>query len=107
MYVSSGHGSQRARCVVHSHGVTITTTTATTSPAAIVLLRDFSTLPEAVAQHSTLINIIDNPKMFSTSTRSKSVHGDFGYPKTNSCTRHSHPKPQTPAPRQIVVRVMA
>src|SRR6267143_1782113 len=98
MYDYSGHGNHRGRYVVHSHGVHSATKAAATSPAAIAFLRDFSNVPEAVAQHSTPVDIIDNPEMFNTSTRSKSVHGELGYPKINSCPRNSSPSPKISAP---------
>ncbi|OLB16625.1 MAG: hypothetical protein AUH16_12885 [Acidobacteria bacterium 13_2_20CM_57_7] len=45
--------------------------------------------------------------MFKTSTRSKSVHGDHGYPNANSCTRNSNPMPKISAPRRIVCLAIA
>ncbi len=93
--------------MVHIQGVITATNAAATKPAAIDLLRDFSDVPASVAQHSTPINIIDSPKMFSTSTRSKSVHGESGKPSTNSWTRNNSPNPKISAPRKIVVRAIA
>src|SRR5258707_390334 len=73
MYDSSGHGNHRGRYVVHSHGVASATKAAATSPAAIAFLRDFSNVPEAVAQHSTPVNITDTPTSATTSPGSAGI----------------------------------
>jgi len=45
--------------------------------------------------------------MFSTSTRNKSVHGEIGIPKINSCIRNSIPSPKISAPRDITCFAIA
>src|SRR5258708_31705634 len=78
MYDSMGHGRNFSRCVVQSGGVPIATITAAKSPATRVRIRAAAKVPYPVTQHSTPMSIMESPRMFNTSTRSKSVHGDHG-----------------------------
>src|ERR1700676_691726 len=55
------------------------------------------------SRQNSAMKIIDTPRMFSTSTFNKSVHGDLGYPSTNSCTRKRNPSPRISAPRKTAV----
>src|SRR6266550_1221399 len=72
------NGKNYGRCVVQSGGVAIGTITAATIPVNIVRILAAVTLPSPVAQHNTPISIMDSPRIFRTSTRSRSVHGDHG-----------------------------
>src|SRR5205085_10030616 len=49
---------------------------------------------------------MDRPKIFRTSTRNKSVHGDQRYPRANSCTRNKRPRAKISAPREMVFFAM-
>src|SRR5262249_28047779 len=115
---SIGQGSQLGRKVVQIGGVSNAIAAAVARAPAIPRCRDLATWlaglarfpfagsfsatvalfdcacgKEAVSQHRAPINIIDRPRMLRTSTRSKSVHGDHGYPRANSWTRNSSPSP--------------
>src|SRR6267154_4665601 len=107
MYDSIGQGRRRGRPLVHNQGVATAIRVAAAKLKAIAFVRDFSNTREAVAQVNSPISIIDSPKIFSTSTRNKSVHGALGYPKINSCPRNSRPNAKISAPRKIVVRAIA
>ena len=94
-------GKNRGRQVVHSMGVAIATTAAAATAASKLLARNAAAVPEPTAKQSAPIKIIAIPRMFSTSTRSKSVHGESGIPKINSCKRKRSPSPNTCTPRKI------
>ena len=83
--------------VVQSSGVAVAI------PAAVATASQILVTRVRVRRHTTPISIIDAPIVFSTSTRSKSVHGAQGCPRRNSCTRKSRPRPKISAPRMIVV----
>jgi hypothetical protein len=102
-----GHGRIFSRCVVQSGGVAIATITAATIPAIKVRILVAAASPAPVAQHKTPISIMESPRIFSTSTRRRSVQGDHGYPSANSCKRNSNPSPKISAPRRIVCLAMA
>jgi len=93
--------------VVQSGGVAIATTVAATKPAMSVRILAAVMSPFPVSQQSPPKSIMERPRMFSTSTRSKSVAGDHGYPSAYSCTRKSNPSPYTSAPRNIVCFAIA
>ena len=73
-----GQGSERSRCVVQSHGVATAIAVAAINPQPIARVFDFSGVADAVSQHRTPTSIMERPKMFSTSTRNRSVHGALG-----------------------------
>src|SRR2546422_9889238 len=75
MYDSMGHGRNFGRCVVQSGGGAIATITAAKNPPTKVRILAAATDPSPVAPHSAPMSIMESPRMFSTSTRSKSVHG--------------------------------
>ena len=103
-YDSTCHGKNRGRHVVHSAGVAIATAAAATNAKTRFRARTATAVAEPkppTAQHSAPIKIIEIPRIFSTSTRNKSVHGEIGIPKINSCKRKKIPNPNTSAPRRI------
>ena len=106
-YDSMAHGKNLGRQVVHSAGVKIATAAA--APTANTKLRVLlaAAAPNPDNQHNIPSKIIEMPRMFSTSTRNRSVHGEIGIPSTNSCTRKSIPSPNTSVPRHITCFAMA
>jgi hypothetical protein len=87
--------------VVQSGGVAIAI------PVAMIAARIVFAARVRVSLLATPISIIETPIALRTSTRSKSVQGDHGWPSTNSCTRNSNPKPKISAPRRIVVSAIS
>ncbi len=110
-YDSTCHGKNRGRHVVHIAGVAKATAAAAANAKTKFRVRNTAAAaiepPPSATQHNTPSKIIDNPRMFSTSTRNKSVHGEIGIPKINSCTRNNIPSPNTSAPRHITCFAIA
>src|SRR5712692_10001576 len=95
-----GQGRNFGRCVVQRGGVAMATITAAKTPPKIPKFREYRTAKVCacrgaaccapvevaftvtslrdVSQHSTPMSIIESPRMFRTSTRRRSVHGDQG-----------------------------
>src|SRR5947208_14286612 len=79
-YDSIAHGKNLGRQVVHSAGVKIATAAA--APTANTKLRVLlaADAPNPDNQYNIPSTIIEMPRMFSTSTRNRSVHGEIGIP---------------------------
>ncbi len=105
MYDSIGQGSQRIRHVVQSSGVSNDMPAATTTALKLKMSRGlFCLVTVNTIQHMTPISIMERPMVFSTSTRSRSLHGAQPQAMRNSWRRNKNPKPRISAPRRIVVR---
>ena len=77
-YDSMGQGRNFGRQIVHRPGVAKATPAAAATAAARLLPRATAGGPLPANQHTAPINIIEMPRIFRTSTRKRSVHGDRG-----------------------------